>query len=576
MDRQIKNRFLFPKLMLLVTVFCSAAVASIGFRPEVTYPVGTGPIAAAVGDLNGDGIPDLAVANAGNPGVGDDGNVSILLGNEDGTFQPAHNFVAGKNPFSVALGDFNGDGRLDIVVANNGIDIQGGWLPGNVSVLLGNGDGTFQTHVDYATGSGPTSVVVGDFNGDRRLDLAVGAYPANVVSVLLGNGDGTFQPRVDYPVNARSVAIGDFNQDGKPDLAVAGGFSGGGIVGILEGNGDGTFQPAVAYDPAGQLGRSVAIGDFNGDGRPDLVITFGFIGLGANVLLGNGDGSFRHATTLPTADMECHVGTPLIADFDGDGSLDIAIVGYGGHGGGICGFFPGTGTVLVFAGNGDGTFKSAVTLSTSNAGDLVAATDLNGDSAPDLVTINGIFEESNNTISVLLNTTGVDFSISASAPTPGTVTRGQSSTSTVTLVHLNSFDKPVALSCSVQPAQSATCSLNPNSIVFDRSGKASATLTINTGSGAALLGCLRRVSSPLQLLWPVAGFAMLGGAYGSRRATRRKLMIRALGIVLFSALMFQAACGGTNGPAAMTYTITITGTSALTQHSTTVPLIVKQ
>ena len=290
---------------------------------------------------------------------------------------------------------------------------------------------------------------------------------------------------------------------------------------------------------------------------------------------GNGDGTFAHATTLPTTNAGCHVGAPLVADFDGDGSLDIAIVAYGGHGGAFCGFFTGTGTVLVFAGNGDGTFKAPATFTTSNAGDLVAAADLDGDNAPDLVTVNGIFEESDNTISVLLNTTGVDFSISASPPAPGTVSHGQSSTSTVTLFHLNSFDKPVALSCSVQPAQSATCSVNPNSISFDANGSANATLIINAGSAAALLGRPRHGSSPLQLLWPVAGLAMLGAGIGSHRSARWKLMISALFGVLFGALVFQVACGGSGGPGSTTYTITVTGKSGSTQHSTTVPLIVE-
>jgi hypothetical protein len=577
MDQQNGNRSLFRILMLLVSVSCPAGAATLGFKPAVSYPVGTSPVAVVVGDFNGDAKIDLAVANAGDPTLGDDGNVSILLGNGDGTFQPAQNLSVGKNPFSIAVADFNGDGCLDIVVANNGIDIHGGWLPGTVSVLLGNGDGTFQGHVDYPTGSGPSSVAVGDFNGDRRLDLAVATHPAKVVSVLLGNGDGTLQPRVDYPIDASSVVIADFNQDGTPDLAVAGLFGGGGIVGILEGNGDGTFQPAVAYDPAGLFGRFLAVGDFNGDSKLDLVITFANFGngtaSGASVVLGNGDGTFAHATTLPTINTECHVGAPLVADFDGDGRTDIAIIGGGRPGGGVCGFI-GSGTVLVFAGNGDGTFRAATSFATTNAGNLVAAADLDGDKAPDLVTVNGVFGNSDNTISVLLNTTGADFSISASVPTPGTVSRGQSSTSTVTLAHLNSFDNPVALFCSVQPSQSATCSLNPSSVTFDSNGNATATLTINTASATASLGPLLN-SGPLPFLWPVVGFAIVGAGLGSRRSIRQKLVVCISSAVLFGGLIFQSGCGGSGGPGTTTYTITITGTSASTQHSTTVPLIVK-
>src|SRR6266436_4641989 len=126
--------------------------ATVGFNKAVTYPVGTPPLAVAAGDFNGDGKVDLAVANAGNAGAGDDGSVSILLGNGDGTFQPASNIPGGKNPLFIAVGDFNGDNRLDLIVANNGSS--------SVSLLLGNGDGTFQSHLDYAAGSGPIAVAI--------------------------------------------------------------------------------------------------------------------------------------------------------------------------------------------------------------------------------------------------------------------------------------------------------------------------------------------------------------------------------------------------------------------------------
>jgi hypothetical protein len=200
----------------------------------------------------------------------------------------------------------------------------------------------------------------------------------------------------------------------------------------------------------------------------------------------------------------------------------------------------------------------------------VAATDLNQDKAPDLVVTNS----ADGTVSVLLNATGADFSISASSPTPGTVSRGQSSTSTVTLAHLNTFDNPVALSCTVQPAQSATCSLSPNSITFGTNQNATATLTINTGTASASLGPLGN-SGSLLFFWPVAGFTIVGAGFGSRRSIRRKLMVCISSAVLFGGLIFQSACGGSGGPGTTTYTITITGTSASTQHSTTVRLIVK-
>ena len=543
---------LFSLIMLMCLAGRRAAAATVGFQPAVTYPVGTAPVAVAVGDFNGDGIPDLAVANAGNPQIGDNGNVSILLGNGDGTFQPTNNIAAGKNPFAIEAADFNRDGEADLVL----IDTSG------VGVLLGNGDGTFRPVTYLATVSAPLSLSVADFNADNALDLVVVSQSS--LSVLLGNGDGTFQTHADYPAGGPNVSVVDINSDGRLDLITERPQGLGAVLTtVLLGNGDGTFQNGIVTNGF-SIGSQLVLADFNLDGKPDVALGFiNALGRGTLIMAGNGDGTFQQSSaTLPL------YGTTYAADFNGDGKPDVVIVDVSSGG-----------VASLFLANGDGTFLSPLSFSVGDAGPpsfvppwAAVAADFNQDNAPDLVVTNS----PGNNISVLLNTTGADFSISASAPAPGTVARGQSSTATVTLTHLNTFDSPVALSCSVQPAQAATCSLNPNSITFDASGKVAATLTINTGSATNLLGLKPspRDLRPCQLLWPVAGFALVGVGLSSRRFVRRKLLVCACVSALLSGLIFQAACGGSGAPGSTTYTIMVTGTSLSTQHSTTVALTV--
>jgi hypothetical protein len=346
-----------------------------GFLAPLTYDVGTVPLRVAVGDFNGDGIPDLVTANVGSDP--DPGSVSVLLGNGDGTFQPARNFLAGSNPWGVAVGDFNGDGIPDLAVANS----AGFGGASGVSVLLGNGDGTFQSPRLFRAGSLSTSVTVADFNGDGLLDLAVTNDGSNFLSVLLGNGDGTFQPARNFTIGgeALSAAVGDFNGDGIPDLAVA--RTHGSYVSVLLGYGDGSFQPARAFF-AGSNPQDVAVGDFNGDGIPDLAVA-NYLSDGVSVLLGNGDGTFQPARTVTTG-----AGASVaVADFNGDGIADLAVAN----------FF--SDSVRVLLGNGDGTFLAPRNFPAGQSPRYMAVGDFNGDGSPDLAVAN----EYSNRVSILLN-----------------------------------------------------------------------------------------------------------------------------------------------------------------------------
>jgi len=228
------------------------------FRPALNFPGVDAPSAIAVGFLNGDGFLDLAVVSRSAS------SISVLLGNGDGTFRAPSSFNTGapvrfSEKRSVALGDLNRDGSLDVVATNASA--------GSISVLLGNGDGTFRAPLLFDTGRDPVSVAVGDFNGDQFLDLAVGS-PSIGILVLLGNGNGTLRIPSNLGMSADAITRGDFNSDGIADLAVSGSSFPGTLV--LLGNGDGTFQPAVTFETTN--GSSLIVGDFSGDGRPDLAV----------------------------------------------------------------------------------------------------------------------------------------------------------------------------------------------------------------------------------------------------------------------------------------------------------------
>ena len=395
---------------LLMPVFCVVACtvpASAQFETRGTTPLASAsePNAVAVGDFNHDGKPDVALADFFLS------QVAVLLGKGDGTFQSPVYYSAGFGPTSIAVADLNQDGNLDLAVS--------GGLDPVISILFGNGDGTFQPAVDVSMNSYPSYVAVGDFNGDHIPDLI--AVDSPYISVLLGNGDGTFQPPVDTPfAPPPAIGIGDFNRDGKLDVAAAVQSGIASTVTILLGNGDGTFQPGASYD-IGTVGLSpVAVADFRGIGILDLAIACGD---GVNVLLGNGDGTFQPPVAYG-ADVFNWV---TIGDFNGDGRVDLALTGV---------TVPfNTNVVGVLLGSGDGTFQSVQNYPVRGQASVssLAVADFNGDRQSDLVVANA---DGNSSAVVLLNTGVVSFSpttpLSFRAQLVGTTSTSQSVTLTNT------------------------------------------------------------------------------------------------------------------------------------------------
>jgi hypothetical protein len=366
------------------------------FQAHVDYAIpNAGPLVTA--DFNGDGKLDLAVANGG--------SVGILLGNGDGTFQPHTDSSAPIGEFATALvvGDFNRDGRVDLIAEG---EVEG---EGTVSVLLGNGDGTFKYHVQYVSYSGGAgSMVAADFNGDGKLDLAVVNVFGGSVSVLLGNGDGSFGSPGTISTNSlgfASITVGDLNHDGNLDL-IAGSVED--TVSVLLGNGDGTFQPEVAFGPfiLNESVVSVLTGDFNNDGDLDVAAV---VPEGVALYLGNGNG------TLRTPVIYAAGGAPageVSGDFNRDGLLDLAVANTNCFGN-PCGL----GSVSILLGSADGTFEARAIYTDNPPGDALAMTkgDFNGDGIIDLAAANFV----QGTVSIYLG--NKDGSFQSPVNYPGTV-----------------------------------------------------------------------------------------------------------------------------------------------------------
>ena len=316
------------------------------FSTSTEFPVGgtdPGPTTVAVGFFNADTNLDIVTTNQNSH------EISVFLGNGDGSFSTSTEFPVGgtdPSPNSIAVGNFNADTNLDIVTANVNSS--------EISIFLGNGDGTFSTSTEFPIGGTdpiPVSVAVGFFNADTNLDIVTANGNSGEISIFLGNGDGTFSTSTEFPVGGTdpdptSVAVGFFNADTNLDIVTAIQFSG--EISIFLGNGDGTFSTSTEFPVGGNNPNtvSVAVGFFNADTNLDIV-TANINSNEISVFLGNGDGTFATSTEFPVGGTNPFPTTVAVGFFNADTNLDIVTAN----------FF--SGEISVFLGNGDGTFSTS-------------------------------------------------------------------------------------------------------------------------------------------------------------------------------------------------------------------------
>jgi hypothetical protein len=352
---------------LTLTVQSAAACSDpLSFTSAPDPSNGALPYSVAIGDFNNDGRQDIAVANSG------PNTVSIRLGGGAGDFTGTTEVSVGDSPFSVAIGDFNNDGRQDIAVADGGSD--------TVSIRLGDGAGNFSGATEVSVGRSPHSVAIGDFNNDGKQDIAVGNADGGTASIRLGDGAGDFIGTTEVSVGSgsQSIAIGDFNGDGRQDIATAN--YGSDTVSIRLGDGAGGFTGSTEVS-VGPSPQSVAVGDFNNDGKQDIATANGS-SFTVSIRLGDGAGNFIGTTEVSIGGISQSI---AIGDFNGDGRQDIATANTGSS------------AVSIRLGDGTGNFSGTTEFSVGGP-QSIAIGDFNGDGRQDIATANS----SSDTVSIRL------------------------------------------------------------------------------------------------------------------------------------------------------------------------------
>jgi hypothetical protein len=369
-------------LSFALTIVLSAAIrGQICFKPKDSYPVQVNPLTVLNSDFNNDGKIDIAVCNQGAA------SISLLLGNGTGSFAPAVNFTITDTPFDMASGDFNFDGNIDLITANASTS--------NLTILLGNGSGSFSLIATFTANanSEPIGITSGDFNNDFKLDFITANFGTGDFSLFIGNGAGGFSSPVSFTLtngafkHSEAITADDFNGDGNLDVGVTNWNA----TYILLGDGTGGFSNPVGFGPTR---GSIISGDFNMDGKKDIAVTNNQ-DYAVSVLLGDGSGNFSSYVNFPTGTNPLKL---ALTDFNSDSKPDIAVSNFGSG-------------VSILIGDGNGLFYPSINLLTGLTPSGIVSTDYDVDGRMDLA----VASYSSNNVSVFLRSANPVSNISISS-----------------------------------------------------------------------------------------------------------------------------------------------------------------